>query len=324
MADDSRGRNAKWPTKIPKSGWKDILLRIKDNIGKDNVSVISAGIAFFFFLAVFPAIGAMVAIYGLVSDPIEIREHLATLAVVLPPEALAILQDQLTRVAESGESVLSFGVFFGIALAVWSSSKGIKALIKGLNVVYKEKDGRNFIKFNAVAYSITFCAILFALLSLAAIVAFPAFVSMVVLSDFAKTISSILRWPLLAIFVMLGLALLYRYAPHREHAKFRWVSWGSFIATVLWIVISVLFSFYVAKSGKFNETYGSLGAVIILQMWFYMTAFAVLLGGEFNSEIEHQTRIDSTVDPPRPMGDRGAYVADTVGEKKGKDESDTD
>ncbi|MFP4317183.1 MAG: YihY/virulence factor BrkB family protein [Desulfovibrionales bacterium] len=316
MAEQSRGRKASSPKQIPKAGWKDILVRTKGEVGRDNLSIVSAGVAFYALLAIFPAIGAMVSIYGLVADPGEIQQQISALSGVLPEQAMSILQNQLSRVASGAGGALSLGALFGILLALWSAAKGMKALITGLNIVYDEEDERGFVKLNAIALLLTLGAIIFAIIALGFIVAVPALLGTVGLSDVARILTRILRWPLLAVFVIIGLALLYRYAPDRSKPKFRWVSWGAVVATLLWILVSVLFSLYVTYAGSYNETYGSIGAVIILLMWFYITAFAVLFGAELNAEMEHQTGRDTTSGSPEPMGARGAHVADTRGESR--------
>lgn len=316
MTAQSRGRQAAKPRQIPQSGWKDIFFRTKDEVGRDNLSIVAGGVAFFMLLAIFPGIGAMVAIYGLVADPVQIQEQIAALSGILPQQAMSILQDQLSRLAEGAGGALGLGALFGILLALWSAAKGMKALITGLNIVYDETDERGFIKLNAIALGLTLAAILFAIVAIGFIVVFPAVLGFLGLSEVARVLTGVLRWPLLAIFGMIALALLYRYAPDRDEPQFRWVSWGAAAAIVLWLAASLLFSFYVKNFGSYNETYGSIGAVIILLMWFYITAFTVLLGAELNAEMEHQTAHDTTRGRPLAMGKRGAHVADTLGERR--------
>lgn len=310
------GREARKPKEFPAPAWKDILYRTKEEVSKDNLSIVAGGVAFYMLLAIFPGIGAMVAIYALVADPAQIQQQLSALSGVLPQQAMSILQDQLTRVASGESGALSFGAVFGILLALWSAAKGMKAVITGLNIVYEEEDERSFLKLNALAVALTLGAIVFVIVSLGLIVIFPAILGSLGLSEAASILTSILRWPLLAICVIIGVGLLYRYAPHRQRPQFRWISWGSIGATLLWIAASVGFSYYVSNFGNYNETYGSIGAVIILLMWFYITAFVILLGAELNAEMEHQTRQDTTTGQPEPMGQRGANMADTLGERR--------
>jgi membrane protein len=305
------------PGKIPKPGWKEVLKRTKNDVGRDNLSIVAGGVAFYMLLAIFPGIGAMVAIYGLVADPVQIQQQLSSLAGILPQEALSILQSQLSQVASGSSGMLGIGAIFGILLALWSAAKGMKAFITGLNIVYDEEDQRSFIKLNAIALGLTLGAIVFVIISLGLIVIFPVILNSVGLRDTAGILVSILRWPLLTICVILAVGLLYRYAPHRNQPQFRWVSWGAVIATVLWIVASILFSFYVRNFGSYNETYGSIGAVIILLMWFYITAFVILLGAELNSEMEQEPAYDTT----RHRSERrGAQVAGIAGRRTASQE----
>lgn len=309
---NARGRQALSPRDISMRGWKDIFFRIRENLSRHNLSIVAAGVAFYALLAIFPAIGALVAIYGIISDPGEVQQQVAMLTGILPQQAMEILQNQLERLSQDS-GALSLGAVAGIAFSLGSSTRGMKAFITGLNIVYAEEERRGFIALNFRALLMTSGAILFVLISLGFIVVFPVILGFLGLSSVTETLTSILRWPLLAVVVMLGLAFLYRFAPHRDNAKISWLSWGSVLATLLWMAISILFSFYVSSSDTYNETYGSIGAIIILLMWFYISAFAVLLGAELNAEMEHQTRKDTTTGPEEPMGERGAFMADTVG-----------
>lgn len=315
MADKDRGRKALGPGDITLTGWKDIFFRIKDKLDDDNLTIVAAGVAFYALLAIFPAIGALVATYAIVSDPGQVQQQIVALSGILPSQGMELLQDQLVRLSENAGGVLSLGLVGGILFSLGSSAKGMKAFITGLNIVYGEEERRGFIALNLIALVLTVGAIIFVVISLSFIVIFPVFLNFFGLSIIGEKLTRILRWPLLGIFVIFGLGLLYRYAPYRSHAQFKWVSWGAVIATILWMVVSMLFSLYVSYSDTYNETYGSIGAIIILLMWFYISALAVLFGAELNAEMEHQTKKDTTTGPPQPPGQRGAYVADTVGKE---------
>ena len=310
---NGRGRKADKPSAIPKPGWRDILLRVKEEQNKDNVSIISAGVAFYSLLAIIPALAAMVSIYGLVFDPAGIQQQLSFLQNILPPEAYQLLQSQLNRLVSGSGGTLSLGLIVGLLLSIWSAAKGMKALIIALNIAYDETESRSFFKLNGMALLLTFGGILFVLLSLALIAALPAIFGTLGLPDSIQTALSISKWPVLAILIMVAVSVLYRYAPDRDHPRFRWLSWGAAGATLLWIVASLLFSFYVSNFGSYNKTYGSLGAIVILLMWFFLTAYSVIMGAELNAEMEHQTQKDTTRGNPAPMGQRGAHAADTVG-----------
>lgn len=311
--DRDRGRQAEKPSQIPKPGWRDILLRVKEEQNKHNISIIAAGVAFYLLLAIIPALAAMISIYGLVFDPAGVQQQLSFLQNVLPTEAYQLLQSQLNRLVSSSGGALGLGLIFGLLLSILSAAKGMKALMTALNIAYDEAESRGFIKINGLALLLTFGAILFMLLSLALIAALPVIFGTLGLPDSIQTALSISKWPVLAILIMVAVSALYRYAPDRDRARFRWINWGAVGATLLWIAASLLFSIYVSNFGSFNKVYGSIGTIIILLMWFFLTAYAVLLGAELNAGMEHQTEKDTTRGKPEPMGQRGAHAADTVG-----------
>lgn len=310
-----RGREAEKPRQIPRPGWRDIVLRVKDEQKKDNLSIVAAGVAFYSLLAIFPALAAAVSIYGLVADPAQLQQQLQSLSQILPQQAYQILDQQLSSLVQQPQQALGIGVAVGILLALWSAAKGMKALITALNITYEEEESRGFFKLNGLALLLTGGALLFFLISIALIVAIPILINFLGLPMWIEALVNYLRWPLLALFVIVALAILYRSGPSRDQPRWQWVSWGAVIATVLWQIVSVLFSLYVANFASYNKTYGAMGAVIILLMWFFLTAYAVLIGAEFNAEMEHQTRKDTTKGEERPLGRRGAHMADTVGRK---------
>ncbi|MFW6243696.1 MAG: YihY/virulence factor BrkB family protein [Desulfovibrionales bacterium] len=312
-----RGRTARNPGQISLAGWKDILLRTKKGIAEDNLSIVAAGVAFFALLAVFPALAALVSIYGMFLDPATVQNQITALSGILPEQGLGLIEGQLEQLVASKGGTLSLGAVLGLLVALWSASKGMKALIKAMNIAYQEKERRSFLRFNFVAVLFTFEAILFVIFSLTLVVVFPVVLNFVGLSILVEKLTSILRWPLLAAFVVVALGLLYRYAPNRKTARIPWLSWGAVVATLLWIAISVLFSQYVSHFGDFNTTYGSIGAVVVLLMWLYLSAFVVVLGAKLNAEMELQTRKDTTTSPEQSFGERGAFVADTLGEVQG-------
>jgi membrane protein len=283
------GREATGTTHAPPAGWKGILLGVRDEVRRDNVSLVAAGVAFYVFLAVFPAIAALVSLYGLLYDPADIQRQTLNLTGLIPPQAVELLQDQLSRVA-GAERTLGMGFALGIALTMWGASRGMKALMNALGTIYGVTERRNFIRFNVVGFFFALCAMAFILVALGVITVFPIALRALGLPELSPLGTELLRWVPLGIFVMIGLALLYRYAPHRKEARFRWVSWGSLAAALLWLLASAVFSQYVSYFGNFNATYGSLGAAIILLLWFYLGVYAVLLGAGLNSEIERRSR----------------------------------
>lgn len=290
---------------------------MKDEIADDHVATFAAGVAFFGLLALFPAIGAVIALAALALDPLLIEAQLGGLLSALPAEAAGILQAQLTEVAASAGGGMTLAALFGLAVSLYSASKGMKVLIEGMNLAYDEDEERGFIRLNLMAIGMTLGAIVGIVAALAAMVAVPAILATVGLSGVGTALLQYGRWVVLAVLALLGLAALYRYGPSRDKPKWRWVSPGSLLATVLWIAGSALFSIYASNFGSYNETYGTLGGVIVLLTWLWLSAFIVLLGAEVNSEIEHQTKRDTTEGPDKPLGQRGAVMADSVGEAAG-------
>jgi membrane protein len=313
LAQPGRGRNSTHPLQIPWTGWKDVLWRTYQQINDDRLLAIAAGVVFFGLLAVFPAITALVSCYGLFADASTISNNLQMLALMLPDGSFQIVQDQITRVLANGQTKLGLTFLFGLTLALWSANAGAKAVIDALNVVYGEREKRSFIKLNLLSLAFTTGAIAALLLMVSAVVALPLTLDRIGLATDSKIIVSLARWPLLLVMVVPALGILYRFGPSRPGARWEWLSIGTLAAALLWLVGSVLLSWYLSNFGNYNATYGSLGAAIGLMMWMWMSAIIVLCGAELNSEIEHQTAVDTTVGPGRPMGARGAAMADTLG-----------
>lgn len=310
----ARGRAASVPTDIPSAGWKDILWRSYRRLQEDRLLAVAAGAVFYLLLALFPALTALVSLYGLFADPALINEHLALLAGVMPEAAIAIVREQITRIAASGTDALSLGFVFGLGLALWSANAGMKAIIDALNVVYGEREKRGFLKLTLVAFAFTLGGLAFVILALGAVVVAPLVLAWLGVESRGLQILSLLRWPGLFLVVLLWLAVLYRFAPSRADARWEWLGVGSVAAASAWIAGSGLFSWYLSNIADYDATYGSLGAAIGLMMWLWLSVVVILVGGELNAEIEHQTARDTTTGPARPLGERGAVMADTVGE----------
>lgn len=316
MADGSHGRTADRPAAIPRAGWWDVLKRVWHDIGHYELSVVAAGIAFNEFFALFPALVAAISLYGLVADPDTVQAQMRALAGFLPGDVQTLVRDQLHGLATTSGGALGWSLALSVLVALWGATRGVKGLISGLNIVHGEDESRGAVRYNLTALGLTLAAILFGLVALALIAALPALDHLLPLGEVGRAVASALRWPLLALFVLAGLAVVYRYGPSRDQPRWRWVSWGAVIATILWLVGSGLFSLYVSRFGNFNETYGSMAAVAVTLLWFQLTSFAVLLGAVVNAELEHQTVRDTTVGPERPMGQRGAKMADTVARRR--------
>ena len=307
-----RGHHAKKPAQIPIKGWKDIALRVKDQLTTNHIPIVSAGIAFYFFLAIFPAISAALSIYGLVMEPAEVEQQMSQIANVLPEQAHQMISNILEKQSEKSKSSLGWILVLSILISVWSANRGTKAVFQGVNITYNEKDERGFIKLTAVTLLFTIGGIIIGFFAIAMVVAFPALIGKIGLPATLETIIQLLRWPILALIVMFSLATVYKVAPSRKSPEYKWTNWGAVIATLLWLGGSLLFSLYVNNFDNIDEMYGSFAAVIILMLWFFLTAFIILLGAEINSEMEHQTSRDTTTGEDKPIGQRGGYYADHV------------
>jgi membrane protein len=311
-----RGRHATHPLQIPWRGWYDILWRTYREMNSDRLLSIAGGVSFFVLLAIFPAVTALVSAYGLFFNTSTITDNLSLLNDVVPDNVLSIVHEQTSRIASNSGRALSVGFVVGIVASLWSAMSGVKAIIDALNVIYEQKEGRNILKLNLVALVFTLAGFAAFLLAIAAIVVLPLILSPIGLGSMTETLTRIARWPVLLVVLLIGLAVLYRYGPDRRAARWQWVSVGSVFAAVTWIVASFLFSWYLTSFANYNATYGSLGAVVGLMIWLWISTIVVLLGAELNAEIEHQTARDSTVGDEKPLGVRGAVMADTVGAKQ--------
>jgi membrane protein len=311
--ESGRGRRAVSPLDIPWKGWKDIVWRTANQASEDRLSAIAGGVVFFALLAFFPAITALVSCYGLFAKADTIRDHLSFVASIVPAEAYAIVQDQVAHVISKGGDKLSLAFVLGLALALWSANAGIKALIDALNIVYEEEEKRGIIRLNLVSLAFTVGAIAAMLLAVGVVVVTPLVLTRLGLGAMTETIVRLARWPSLMLAMLLGLAVLYRHGPSRREAKWEWLSVGAVVATLAWFGSSALLSWYFANFANYGATYGSLGAAIATMMWMWVSSIVILLGGELNSEIEHQTARDTTVGAEKPLGARGATMADTVG-----------
>jgi membrane protein len=314
VEEAGRGRSARSPLTIPARGWKDIFWRTYIQIGDDRLLAVAAGAVFYMLLALFPAITALVSLYGLLADPATINDHLLLLQGVMPEAAMGIVKEQVTRLAQTSNGALGLGFFLGLALALWSANAGMKAIIDALNVVYDEREKRGFVKLTLVALSFTLGGIAFIIVALAAVVIFPLVLAWIGFESRSAELVAILRWPALFVIVVLALGVLYRYGPSRTPTRWQWLGIGSVLAALAWLAISILFSWYLANFGHYDATYGSLGAAIGLMMWLWLSVIVILIGAELNAEIEHQTARDTTIGQEKPLGMRGAVMADTLGE----------
>lgn len=308
-----QGAAADAPLDIPLAGWIDILRRTYHEVGRDRVQAVAAGVTFYGLLALFPALTAFVSLYGLMADVGTIADEMARLQGLLPAGATEFLGDQVKRISSGGGTKLGFAFIIGLALAIWSANAGVKAIFDALNVAYGEDEKRGFIKLNLVSLAFTVGILGFLLVAIGAIAVIPVLLDEIYLGNSAEWLISLGRWPALIGILMLGLAVLYRFGPSRDEAQWSWVSPGAVFAACAWLVGSLLLSWYVANFEDYNRTYGTIGAVIGLLMWMWLSATIVLIGAELNSEAERQTDKDTTRGPPMPIGLRGADAADRKG-----------
>jgi membrane protein len=308
-----QGARAVSPTDLPVGGWVDILRRTYHEVDRDRVLAVAAGVTFYALLALFPALTAVVSIYGLVAEPSTVGEQIGLVDGFLPAGSSDFLRDQVTRITEAGDTKLGFAFAFGLAVAIWSANAGVKAIFDALNVAYGEDEKRSFVSLNLVSLGFTVAILLFVLLAVGAIAALPVLLDRLYLGSGAELLISLARWPVLILVLILGLSALYRFGPSRDAAQWSWVSPGAVFASVGWLAASLLFSWYVANFEDYNKTYGAIGAVIGLLTWMWLSATIVLVGAEINSECERQTDRDTTKGPPMPIGMRGADAADRKG-----------
>ena len=311
-----RGRRARAPLQIPWRGWKDIALRTYQETQDDRLSALAAGVVFYSLVALFPAIAAGVSSYALFADAGIIGKHLSLAVGIVPAELLDLLRDEITRIAAKSDGKLTFGFLAGLGMALWSANAGMKAIFDALNIIYDEQEKRGLVRLNLISLFFTVCAIGAVLFAIGAVVVFPLFLAPFGVLSVDEPLIGYLRWPVMFGLIIVGLAVLYRYGPSRRLAKWRWISVGSVFAASAWLAVSSLFSWYLGNFANYNATYGALGAVVGLMMWMWLSTIVVLVGAELNSEVEHQTARDSTVGPEKPLGVRGAVMADTVGAAK--------
>jgi membrane protein len=308
-----RGREAARPSDVPARGWKDVAWRCWQEVSDSNIFLVAGGVTYSVLLALFPGLAALVSIYGLLLNPAQIEQQTAALTGVLPDQSRQLLADELHKLASTSGGALGLGAIVGLLFALWSASRGMSGMITALDIAYRQKESRSFVRFNLVALILTIGLIVGGVVAITLIAGVPAAMQFIGLGGSARWLILALEWPLLVLVMMGGLAVLYRYGPDRAEPQWRWVSPGAVAATLLWILGSVLFTVYVANFASYDKTYGSLGGAVVMLTWLYLSAFAVLLGAVINAESERQTRHDTTTGHPEPMGHRGAYAADTLG-----------
>ncbi len=276
--------------------------------------LVAGGTTFYLLLALFPALTAFVSAYGFFADPFMVTQHVSALDALVPSSGLDMINERLESLATQDRGALGFGIVVGLLVAFWSANNGVKALFDALNIAYREAEKRSFLHLNLVAFSFTLGAMVAAALLIAAIGIVPVLLALLNLGSWSELLLRFLRWPVLVILIGAGIMILYRYGPSRERAKWRWITWGGALATLAWIAASAAFSFYLQRFADYEATYGSLGAIIGFLMWTWISVIILILGAKLNAEMEHQTSLDTTTGSPQPMGRRGAFMADHIGD----------
>jgi membrane protein len=308
----AKGRGAAAPSEIPPAGWWSVLKRVYAEVGDDRVMLTAAGVTFYLLLALFPALAAFVSIYGFVADPRTIADHISFIGGFLPSGGVELIESQLAALIRQDAEALSVGFAAGLVIALWSANSGMKSILDAMNVVYDESEKRSFFRYNLVAFAFTLGFLGIGLLFVSMVGVVPAVLGIFRLESITEVLVRYLRWPLMLLAVAGAISIIYRWGPSRERAKWRWLTWGSGLATVVWIITSIGFSWYLENFADYNATYGSLGAVIGFMMWTWISVMILLVGAELNAELEHQTARDTTTGSAKPMGSRGAEMADRV------------
>ena len=310
---DPKGHQAQSPAEMPRRAWKDILKRTYKRVWDDNVGLVAAGVAFYGFFALLSLLGLIVLVYGFAADPFTVIEHMRALTAVLPTDVAFIIGDQLMNAVKASHKAKGLGILLAFLVATYGGTNGATSVLTALNIAYEEKEQRSLLHFYALAVSMTLGALVLALLALAGTAAL-AFLQHLLpkAATSLVTISKIAGYLLLVLIAAAVASFLYRFGPSREEAKWKWITPGSLFAALTWLLLTWGFGIYVGHFTNYHATYGSLGAVVALLTWMYLSAYAFMVGAELNSEIEHQTAKDSTTGSPRPLGRRGAWAADNV------------
>lgn len=310
ISTNSRHR-ARSPAELNHLEWWSICIRVAKKAEQYDISMLAAAVAFYSMLAIFPALAVIVTLYALFSDPVDVADHLAALEKILPAEVSSTINDQLQSIIGSEQNALGLGFVFSLVFTLWSARRGVLALIKAITIVYRESEQRNSLYLTLYSLSLTLGGIILVLCAMFVMLALTPLLRFIPIPDWQSTITALLSWGALIAMLVTALSYLYRLSPPRRYAKWRWLSPGALLATVLWFSSSFLFSLYAGSIGNYNETYGALGAAVVLLLWFFLTSLSIILGALLNAEMEIQTSVDTTVGTDRPMGQRGAVVADT-------------
>jgi len=303
--EHDRGSDADAPWQIPARGWTDILHRAWKGIAERNLSLVAGGVTYYLLLAVFPGLAALVSVYGLVANPADVAKSVQSLSGMLPQSTVELISNELTQLASASSQSLGFGAIIGIAIALWSGVRGMTGMMTALNIAFDQPERRGFIKFNATALVLTAVVVIGGLVAFALVAGLPVVLNRSVARGPGRWIGLVVEWPFLIVFVMGMVALIYRYGPDRSEPKWKWTSLGVMVATILWVIGSVLFSAYIYYFGSYNKTYGSLGLPLILLTWMWLSVFVVMFGAEINGEAERQTHQNTSARPTESVSQQG-------------------
>ena len=313
---DERGRDACSPSDIPVRGLWDVSLRVLSRLTYDRVTLAAAGVSFYVMLSLFPGLAALVSLYGLIADPTTIAGRLDFLSELLPADGVSMILGQLQALADENNSTLSTGFLVGLGVSLFSARNGMLALFEAMNIAYEEQEKRGFVHTTLLAVAFTLGAMAVLAVVITALAILPLIMSVIFISARAEMIVGFIRWPILIGVIWLGSAMIYRYGPSRENAQLRWLTWGTLLSSLVWMIMSLGFSFYLENFADYNATYGALGTFIAFMFWTWLSVVILIVGAMLNAELEHQTAVDTTTGPAEPMGRRGAHMADTIGESQ--------
>lgn len=318
-----KGHDAASPLQMPWTAWKDIAKRTWTRSWQDNVGLVAAGVAYYGFLALVPLLGIIVMLYGLFAEPQTVVSNIRALTAILPADVARLIADQLVAAVQTTRETRGVGIIVAMLVALYGGTNGAGSIMTALNIAYEEKEKRSLGRFYLVATAITVIAVVLAVGALVSVTALAFLPNLAPgASPIAIAVGKLGGYALMTLAAAAVAATLYRYAPSREQARWSWITPGSLFAAIAWLLLTLMFSFYVTSVTDYNVTYGSLGTIIVLLTWIYLSAYALVFGAELNSEVEHQTAKDSTTGRPLPLGRRGAWAADHVATDDEPDRSD--
>ena len=308
---EGTGVAARSPRELPRAAWRAILGRVWVNNGEHNLSLMSAGVAFYAFLSFVPLLGALVMSYGLIADPATVGQHMKMIIDLVPADAARLIYEQLINLTTAAASQKGLGLLTALLISIYGATRASGALITALNVIYEERDRRGIIRGTATSAMLIVGAVMIGIVGvIAATMMGYARDLLIGTGPIGVLVVKLLTWLAAGTLCCFTIGSMYRFAPDRSDARWEWLSVGSVVATILWLVATLGFGIYAARFGDYDATYGSLGAVVVLLMWLYVSAYAILIGGLINAETERQTAHDTTTGRERPLGQRGAVMAD--------------